>query len=476
MPQNTRLAQVQFGYQTATYLVRRGGVWQYRRRVPKCLAAHLCTTEIRVSTKARDRTEALRAAAQISAALETHWSKLIGAEPSHADTAARLQAATATAEALGVAYRPAAEIAASRLEDLLSRIEKLAQPMDRLAGSAAVVPVLTPAPAHVPFMTPATTQVMTPAIAPAPAIVSAVLGGVGKPDLTLSTLVEAYQKLAADQTIGKSAKQLKQWQGKHQRAVETLIGRIGDKPLAEITRGDALDFRDWWIARIKNEGYTRNSANKNFGALAGMMRAVDEAFRLNLSLPFKGVRIAGAKYTRRQAYEPDFVRQHFLAAPTIGGLNAEAADIVRIVALTGMRPSEIVALEAQRIRLDDPIPHLQIRPDARQLKTGASERDMPLVGQALAIMRRYPNGFPRYRASADSFSAIANKCLGTAGLRPTRAHSVYSLRHSFKDRMIAIGVPERIQDELMGHTLKGMPYGNGSTLMHRAAWMAKIWD
>ena len=80
-----------------------------------------------------------------------------------------------------------------------------------------------------------------------------------------------------------------------------------------------------------------------------------------------------------------------------------------------------------------------------------------------------PMGFPRYRnSSADAFSAIANKCLSSAGLRPTKGHTVYSLRHSFKDRMIAIGVPDRIQDELMGHTLKGMPYGNGATLTHRA--------
>ena len=80
-----------------------------------------------------------------------------------------------------------------------------------------------------------------------------------------------------------------------------------------------------------------------------------------------------------------------------------------------------------------------------------------------------PMGFPRYRnSSADAFSAIANKCLSSAGLRPTKGHTVYSLRHSFKDRMIAIGVPDRIQDELMGHTLKGMPYGNGATLTYRA--------
>lgn len=462
MQHSLRHADTAFGYQTATYLVRRGGVWQYRRRIPKRLVALLAATEIRVSTKTRDRTEALRASAQMSAALEAQWSKLIGKLPA-SEACANFHSANATAEALGVSYRPAADIATSRLEDVLARIERLAQPLELLSGSSVATPVVT------------TTNAPAVDLVPAPLIVSAVLGGAGKPELTLSTLVDAYQKLASDQTIGKSEKQLKQWKGKHQRAVDTLISRIGDKPIAEITRDDALDFRDWWIGRIKDEGYTRNSANKNFGCLAGMMRTVDEAFRLNLSLPFKGVRIAGAKYTRRQAYEPDFVRKHFLPMPTIGGLNAEASAIVRMVALTGMRPSEIVALEAHRIRLDDAIPHVQIRPDARQLKTGASERDMPLVGLALEIMREYANGFPRYRPSADSFSAIANKCLDTAGLRPTRAHSVYSLRHSFKDRMIAIGTPERIQDELMGHTLKGVPYGNGSTLKHRAEWMTKVW-
>ena len=463
MQQSPHRANTTFGYQTATYLVRRGGVWQYRRRIPKRLVEHLAAEEIRVSTNARDRTEALRAAAQISAALEAQWSKLIGANPA-SGACTDFQAAITTAEALGVIYRPVAELAASRLEDLLARIERLAQPLDQLGGSNIAVPIAAASPGQAVDL------------APGPAVVSAVLGGAAKPELSLSTLVDVYQKLASDQTIGKSEKQLKQWKGKHQRAVDTLIGRIGDKPLAEITRDDALDLRDWWIGRIKDEGYTRNSANKNFGCIAGMMRSVDDAFRLNLSLPFKGVRIAGAKYTRRQAYEPDFVRQHFLASPRIGNLNIEASAIVRMVALTGMRPSEIVALEAHRIRLNDAIPHVQIRPDARQLKTGASERDMPLVGLALAIMSDYAQGFPRYRASADSFSAIANKCLDTVGLRPTRAHSVYSLRHTFKDRMIAIGTPERIQDELMGHTLKGMPYGNGSTLKHRAEWMEKIWS
>lgn len=447
LPPTTR-SQHPFGYENGTYLIRRGRVWQYRRRVPHCLAGRLGKTEVRLSTKLRDRAEALRAAAVINAALEAEWHRLLANTAGVPDAARTFATTLAEAQSLGVSYLPAAEIAAGRLDDLLSRIERLSIPL----ASAA-----------------------TNTLAPSAASVSAVLGGAGKPQLKLSELVEAYQKLAADQAIGKSAKQLQQWKARHARSVETLIGRIGDKPLAEVTRDDALDFRDWWIARIKTQGYNKNSANKNFGCLSAMMRTVNDAFRLNLALPFKGLRIAGDKHTRRQPYEPEFVREHFLAEQHIGGLNREASAIVRMVALTGMRPSEIVALERPRIRLGDTVPHLQIRPDSRQLKTGASERDIPLVGLALEIMREYGDGFARYRASPDAFSAIASKCLTTAGLRPTQNHTVYSLRHTFKDRMIAIGVPDRFQDELMGHTLKGMPYGNGSTLKHRAEWLAKIW-
>jgi hypothetical protein len=138
MHASLRPSKPTFGYQTATYLVRRGGVWQYCRRVPKHLTERLDATEIRISTKARDRTDALRAAASISAALEAQWAKLSDVPPAGITACVDFQAALATADALGVAYRPAADIAASRLEDLLERVEKLAQPLDLLARSSAV--------------------------------------------------------------------------------------------------------------------------------------------------------------------------------------------------------------------------------------------------------------------------------------------------------------------------------------------------
>jgi hypothetical protein len=177
-----------------------------------------------------------------------------------------------------------------------------------------------------------------------------------------------------------------------------------------------------------------------------MMNSLDEAHRLKLSLPFAGIRVAGERHNPRIAYDPAFVRTRILPGTELGGVNAEAAAIVRMIAATGMRPSELVALTRERVVLDAPIPHVQVRADHRQLKNAHSERDMPLVGIALAIMRQFPDGFPRYRHTPDTLSATVNKALGAAGLRATPEHTLYSLRHTFKDRLIAIEAPERVQD------------------------------
>jgi hypothetical protein len=63
---------------------------------------------------------------------------------------------------------------------------------------------------------------------------------------------------------------------------------------------------------------------------------------------------------------------------------------------------------------------------------------------------------------------------GTNNLLPTDQHSVYSLRHSFQDRLTAVNTPDRIQADLMGHKFNRSVYGTGATLVHRLEWMEKI--
>lgn len=424
------------------YLQQRGGVWYYCRRVPADLA-HLDPRRfVRASTKKRDLVEATAIARRINAETEAYWQALSAGHGTGPDGAAeRYQRAVGLARTLGVAYRPAAELAAGDVSEIVRRVELL---------EARQMTASRPA-------------------------VEAVLGGADKPPVTMSGLFGAYEGHARDRLRGKSADQVRKWRNPRLRAVANFVDVIGDKPLAAVTRDDALDFRAWWLDRVTDEDYEPGSANKDLGHLAKMVAALNDAWRLGLANPFADLRLSGDHHNPRPAYKAQFVREHFLAPGALATLNPEARGISILVACTGVRPSEAVTLTAERIRLSDNIPHLQIRPDGRQLKTRHSARDMPLVGVALELMREFKAGFPRYRESPDSLSATVNKALGAAGLRPTPAHTLYSLRHTFKDRLIAIEAPPRVQDALMGHAVGEIEYGAGPSLEQRALWLARVW-
>jgi hypothetical protein len=127
---------------------------------------------------------------------------------------------------------------------------------------------------------------------------------------------------------------------------------------------------------------------------------------------------------------------------------------------TGLRPSEIVSLTANTIHLNHPIPHVTIVPAGRILKTEESRRHIPLVGVSLAAMKLQPKGFERYHDKASSLSGIVNKYLLNHGLRPTERHTLYSLRHSFEDRLTGLGIADKLQAYLMGHKYDRPKYGS----------------
>jgi integrase len=89
-------------------------------------------------------------------------------------------------------------------------------------------------------------------------------------------------------------------------------------------------------------------------------------------------------------------------------------------------------------------------------------------------MRLHPQGFPRYRDKSSGLSATLNKYLSENGLRPTKDHSVYSLRHSFKDRLIGAEAPDSLIDSLMGHKTYKPKYGKGPSLELKLKFMHRI--
>lgn len=68
------------------------------------------------------------------------------------------------------------------------------------------------------------------------------------------------------------------------------------------------------------------------------------------------------------------------------------------------------------------------------------------------------------------------KFLSTNGLLQTPQHTVYSIRHTFMDRMRAHGFPEELQNYLMGHKhpTMGAQYGQGYALKDKLKYMRKL--
>ena len=256
--------------------------------------------------------------------------------------------------------------------------------------------------------------------------------------------------------------------------VNSFVGVVGDKLVTELTIEDAIDFRNFWRDRVVQEGIAAKTANREIGQLSGMIKELNILRRLSLPELFKGLRLKGEVDKEPTPYDSKFVQDRLLADGALDGLNEDARHIIYVIADTGLRPSEVVNLNKKTIHLNAKIPYVSVLPDGRRLKTDDSLREIPLVGVALAALKMRPEGFPRYRDNSSTFSATANKFLLENGLRPTEDHTVYSLRHSFKDRLIAIEAQDSMIDSLMGHDTYKPKYGKGPSLDLKRKYLQRI--
>jgi integrase len=419
------------------YLTIRDGVWQYYRRVPSHFAHLDKRGTVKLSTKikvARDRegNKASRVAARLNATQEAYWRSL--SEQDAADAVRAYDDAVKLARSLGVDYLQPSEWATKPFHEVRARVQ----------------------------------AVMADGRIDDPAKRRAIMGGVERPKLMLSSLFSAYETIQSVAIAGKSERQRQKWTTQYQRAAQIFIDQIGDKPVEYVTRDDTVAYAEWWEQRVLNDGIEINTMNKNLGHLSSMFRAVIKRHKLRFDNPFAGLRQEGGKDGSRPPFPAAFIRDVILAPGNLDKLNDDARDIVYLIMETGARPSELVNLTKDRIKLAANVPYIGVeaheRDDdtpGRELKTAQSKRDIPLVGLALEAMRRHPDGFPRYFDKADNFSAAANKYFKKHRLLPTPKHTVYSLRHSFKDRLKDVEAPEEMIDELMGHRIDKPKYGDG---------------
>ena len=418
-------------------IIRRGSIFHLRKRVPRHFRRVEPRETVWISLHTDSESIASAKAPLAWQSMVEAWEARLAGDTSDAER--RLNAARDLAAARGFRYLPAAKVAALPTEELLARVEAVperrGQP-DRIEAAA-------------------------------------LLGGAQEARITVSRALDLYWTLAADKARGKSEDQLRRWRNPLKKATANFVAVVGDKPLGEVTGDDMLDFRGWWIEKIEAEGLTPNSANKDFTHLGVVWRTVNKLKRLGLVLPLSDLALKEDERRTRPPFSVDWIRDKFLAPGALDGLNTEARCIVLGMVNTGYRPSEGASLGAAQIRLDAHVPHLSIEPVGRQLKSAYARRVIPLAGVSLDAFRAYPNGFPRY-ADNPSLSATVNKYLRERGLMESPAHSLYSLRHAFEDRMLAAGIDDRIRRDLFGHRLDRERYGKGASLEHLAEVVRRI--
>ena len=151
-----------------------------------------------------------------------------------------------------------------------------------------------------------------------------------------------------------------------------------------------------------------------------------------------------------------------------------------------MRLSEALGLTKEDIHLTATSPYVDIRPQPwRRLKTRNSERQVPVVGQALWALQQADEAtigsfvFPKYctptTCKANSASAALNKWL-SAKLQGNDHVVLHSFRHSLRDRLRAVECFSDIIDSIGGCSKSGVGegYGDGHKIEVLHKWMSRI--
>ena len=438
------------------YLKRRGYSWVYYRRVPSALAELDSRAPfVRHALGTRDLAVARRARDVLAAADDELWASLTLGE--NVDRSRnRYAAALKRVKAMGFGYIPAEELGRSASwDELSSRLE-------------AILPPTTPR-----------------------QVEQAVLGTIVQPQDRFEDALKIYMEGPGKLVLAnKSPNQLRIWKNIPKRAITRFVEVVGDKALTDIRREDAVKFYRFWLNRIMPDDDAEpmhpSSGNRELGELRKLYREYfsfehNDKERLN---PFLALGFPEDGSDPRPPFPIPWIETKFLTAGPLAGLNPEARGVLLAMIETGCRPSEICNLTPSAIVLDSEVPHISVRPrrandrknlEVRQfgpheVKSAASVRTIPLVGIALEVFKRFPEGFPRYMDKTGTASQTINSYLEENGLLPTQDHTLYGLRHTFEDRMKRANIDYEVRMGLFGHTVSRPSYGSGGGL----AWQRDL--
>jgi integrase len=253
------------------------------------------------------------------------------------------------------------------------------------------------------------------------------------------------------------------------RIARHIIPLLGKRPLKDLTSSDVKRFLEAVTSgktaatvKTKPRGLARvtggpTAAVRAVGLLGGMLTYAREVGYIERN-PAHGIRKPADK---RRAFRlaPEGYRAlgEALQAAEREGEHWQAIAVIRLLALTGCRRSEILKLKWREVDFENACLRLG------ETKTGASVRPLPKPAQAILarIERQGEHVFPGVSRSDKSYASVFPK----AWRRIIQAaYSPHGLRHAYASAAHQLGLGELTIKALLGHSRFGVTSGYVATV------------
>ncbi|MEM9591473.1 MAG: tyrosine-type recombinase/integrase [Pseudomonadota bacterium] len=305
------------------------------------------------------------------------------------------------------------------------------------------------------------------------ATVSALLNGIQSIDAEL-VISQAFEFYLGEKTDPDPYKRQKQMQ-RFSRAQSNLLHVVRqDIAISRVTRAHARQLRDHLLQTM-----AVSSVKRNINDVKAVFSLATREHDLNINNPFAKLdypKPKDAAVDLRHPLPPDVIKAMYKELEDQPVL----LDIWTLIHHSGAQSAEILGLRLDDLKLDDPVPHFEIKPQRlRTVKKRSRIRKVPLVGRALMVATRLAKAsssegslFPNYADTRnhDSFGQAARKHLRKH--TKNSKHVIYSLRHNMKDALRRANVGERVELALLGHSderTSSAQYGSGVGLQELQA-------
>ncbi|WP_377277220.1 tyrosine-type recombinase/integrase [Rhizobium sp. R86522] len=285
-------------------------------------------------------------------------------------------------------------------------------------------------------------------------------GAPPRPSPRLSDIVSLYK---AEKCAGEDKRE-KKYAQRVDRVAELFTRVIGaDAELLSINREDARRFRD----ALAETGIKPESVRRGINIIRAVVNhAIHENGLANsYSNPFNKLPIANldaeTDVEKRDPLPTDVLQA--VRSRVLSRGKTELQLIWRLLEGTGCRLAEITGLRVSDVEVSTATPYITVEwHEDRRVKTKASRRDVPLLGDTLEAAKealRLAKGramlFDAYgnENGPDNASAALMKHVRAVTKNPL--HVVHSLRHNMSDWLRAGGAQEREVNLTLGHSLSG---------------------